>query len=75
MGTQKVVGTKQYHTVQLATKSKAVEKEISDHEMENDSPESKRLNLRPSPQNCKQVNASSREKNNLKMQHSYSRRS
>ena len=53
MGTQKVVGTKQYHTVQLATENKAVEKEISDHEMENDSPESKRPNLRPSPQNCK----------------------
>ena len=53
MGTQRVVRTKQYHTMQLATESKAVEKKISDHEMENDSPESKRANLRPSPQNCK----------------------
>ena len=53
MGTQKVVGTKQYHTVQLAAESKAVEKGISDNEMENDSPESKRPNLRPSPENRK----------------------
>ena len=53
MGTQRVVRTKQYHTMQLATISKAVKKEISDHEMENDNPESKRPNLQPSPQNCK----------------------
>ena len=53
MGTQRVVGTKQYHTMHLATESKAVENEISDHEMQNDSPESRRPNLRPSPQNCK----------------------
>ena len=52
MGTQRVVGTKQYQTMQLATQNKAVGKETSDHEMENDSPESKRQNLRPSPQNC-----------------------
>ena len=37
MGTQRVVCTKQYHTMQLATESKAVEKEISDHELENES--------------------------------------
>ena len=49
MGTQKVPDTKEYHTVQLATENKAVEKEISDHEMENDSPEFNRPNLRPSP--------------------------
>ena len=72
MGTQRVVGTKQYHTMQLATESKAVEEEISDHEMENDSPESERPNLRPSPQNCEQVNASSR-KIYLTLQHSHSR--
>ena len=53
MGTQKVVVTQHCHTVQLATENKAVEKEISDHEMEKKSPESKRPNLRPSPQNCK----------------------
>ena len=52
MGTQRVVGTKHYHTMQLATESKAVEKVISDHELENDSPESERPNLQPSPQNC-----------------------
>ena len=28
MGTQKVVGTKQYHTVQLATENEAVEKDF-----------------------------------------------
>ena len=60
-GTQVDVGTKQYHTMQPATESKRVERErererereISDHEMENDSPESKRPNLRTSPQKCK----------------------
>ena len=62
MGTQKVLNTKQYHTVQLASENKAVEKEISDHEMVNDCPEFKRPNPRPSPQNCKWVNASSRKK-------------
>ena len=45
MGTQMVVSTKHYHTMQLATESKAVENEISDHEMENDSPEYKRPNF------------------------------
>ena len=53
MGTQRVVGAKKYRTMQPATESETVEREISDHEMENDSPDSKRPNLRPSPQNCK----------------------
>ena len=53
MGTQKVVDTKQYHTVQLATENKALQKRISDHEMENNIPDTKRPDLRPSPQNCK----------------------
>ena len=71
MGTKKVIDTKQCHTVQLATQNKAVREEISDHELENDSPESKRPNLRPSPQNCSKVNAISRKKN-LTLQHSHS---
>ena len=45
MDAQRVVGTKQYHTMQLIAESKAVAKEISDQEIEKDSPESKRLNL------------------------------
>ena len=53
MGTQRVVGTKQNHTMQLVTESKAVEKETFDHEMDNDSPQSERRNLQPSPQKCK----------------------
>ena len=31
MGTQRVVGTKQYYTMQLATQNKVVGKETSDH--------------------------------------------
>ena len=74
MGTRRVVGIKQYHTMQLATESKAVGKKISDQQMEDDNPESKKPNLRPPPQNCKKVNASSR-KIYLTLEHSHSRRS
>ena len=53
MVTQRVVGTKRNHTMQLASGGTAVEKEIPDHEIEKDSPESKRPTFRSSPQNCK----------------------
>ena len=56
---QKVANTKRYHKMQLASESKAVEKVTSHYEEENDSPESKRPNLRPFSQNCEKVKVNS----------------